>query len=199
MMLRRIAPAACSANRPKICRRPVYHFSTIALTQPDHIILFLLRKFLQNGQPANLFPCIISLFHPDLLPPSGQKVQKFYKCKKSSYKPLFTVYNCPYAVCHISLSVPDHRTLLRLFPYIPTFQSENHIPGTLKIPYVLLPAHAAFTMLQTNKLLFHFPSAVRAYLFAPAFLLYFRCFRFHSDHLLYFYTDAILPDLSPEL
>lgn len=32
---------------------------------------------------------------------SGQKVQKLLKRKKGSYKPLFTVYNCPHAVSGI--------------------------------------------------------------------------------------------------
>ena len=81
---------------------------------------------------------------------------------------LFPIFNLP---------VPDHRTLFRLFPYFPAFQSKDHIPGTLKISYILLPAHAAFTVLQADKLLFHLPAAVRAYLFAHAFPLHFWLIR----------------------
>ena len=63
-----------------------------------------------------------------------------------------------------NLLVLDYWTLFCLFSHFPAFQSKDHIPGTLKITHILFPAYVAFAVLQTDELLFHLPSAVRAYL-----------------------------------
>ena len=49
-------------------------------------------------------------------------------------------------------------------------QGENHIRRSFKKANVFFPAHAAFAMLQADKLLLHFPAAVRADLIALSHL-----------------------------
>ena len=61
-----------------------------------------------------------------------------------------------------SVFAPDHGNLFYLFAHRPPFQSKHHVAGALKKSDVLFPAHAAFTVLQADELLFHFPAADRA-------------------------------------
>ena len=65
-----------------------------------------------------------------------------------------------------SVFAPDHGTLFYLFPHSPPFQSKYHVAGALKKSDVLFPAYAAFTVLQADELLLHFPAADRADLVA---------------------------------
>lgn len=55
------------------------------------------------------------------------------------------------------LSVSDNRSLFSLCIFL---QCKNHIRVPLKKTGTLLPTYPAFAMLQANKLLFHFSSAV---------------------------------------
>ena len=48
------------------------------------------------------------------------------------------------------------------FSHCPPFQSKHHVAGALKKSDVLFPAYAAFTVLQADELLLHFPAADRA-------------------------------------
>ncbi len=59
-----------------------------------------------------------------------------------------------------SVPVADHRTLLDFLSDLPPFQGKYHVTGPLKKALALFPAHAAFAMLQANKLLLHFLAAV---------------------------------------
>lgn len=65
-----------------------------------------------------------------------------------------------------SVFAPDHGNLFYLFPHSPPFQSKHHVAGALKKSDVLFPAYAAFTVLQADELLLHFPAADRADLVA---------------------------------
>ena len=58
----------------------------------------------------------------------------------------------------------DDRHLFDLFANCDSFQGENHIRCSLKETNITLPTHAAFTMLQAGKLLFHLSAAVRTVL-----------------------------------
>ncbi len=69
------------------------------------------------------------------------------------------------------ITIADHRTLFDFLSDLPPLQSKHHIAGTFKEPFALHPAHTAFAMLQSNKLLFHFTSAVWADLVAVSLLL----------------------------
>ena len=93
--------------------------------------------------------------------------------------------------------------IAEIFPYFPPFQSENHIPGTLKISDVFFPAYSAFTVLQPDKLLFHLPSAVRAYFFAHALFLGFRLvcifFLFQQRFVAALFVFIKLLDFFPEV
>ena len=60
----------------------------------------------------------------------------------------------------------DNRMLFDFFSGLSALQCEHHIIRTLKEAPALLPAHAAFAVLQPDKLLFHFSTAVRTYLAA---------------------------------
>ena len=60
--------------------------------------------------------------------------------------------------------VANRRPLFRFAIYITALQAEHHIVGALKKADVTFPAHAALAMLQSNKLLLHFPTAARTYL-----------------------------------
>ena len=55
-------------------------------------------------------------------------------------------------------------------PDLPALQSKYHIRGAFKKALSLFPAHAAPAMLQADKLLLHFPAAVRTNLVAAALL-----------------------------
>jgi len=64
---------------------------------------------------------------------------------------------------------PYNRNLFRpyaVFTFLGNLalQGKDHIICSLKVAYILFPAHAAFTMLQSDKLLLHFVAAIRAYL-----------------------------------
>lgn len=72
----------------------------------------------------------------------------------------------PLLMVFCSVFAPDHGNLFYLFPHSPPFQSKHHVAGALKKSDVLFPAHAAFTVLQADELLFHFPAADRADLVA---------------------------------
>ena len=56
----------------------------------------------------------------------------------------------------------DSWNLFTLFPDCLPFQYKDHIRGAFKKSLVFFPAYAAFAMLQTDKLLFHFSAAVGA-------------------------------------
>ena len=58
--------------------------------------------------------------------------------------------------------VTDNGELFGFPVYGPALQAENHVGGTFKIAFILFPAYATFAMLQTDKLLFHFPAAAGA-------------------------------------
>ena len=58
---------------------------------------------------------------------------------------------------------PNYGNSFYLFALRPPFQSKHHV---VKKSDVLFPAHAAFTVLQADELLFHFPAADRADLVA---------------------------------
>lgn len=60
--------------------------------------------------------------------------------------------------------VVNRRPLFRFAIYITALQAEHHIVSAFKKADVTFPAHAALAMLQSNKLLLHFPAATRAYL-----------------------------------
>jgi hypothetical protein len=69
-------------------------------------------------------------------------------------------------VCAFSLPflLGTYDRLLFFLVAVPAlFQSEYHIAGTLEEASIPFPAYAAFTMLQADKLLFHFSAAVGAY------------------------------------
>ena len=57
------------------------------------------------------------------------------------------------------LFAADNRPLLEIAIYMATLQTENHIAGALEKANILLPAHAAFAVLQADKLLLHFAPA----------------------------------------
>lgn len=63
----------------------------------------------------------------------------------------------------IILSVPDNWFLFSLCIFL---QCKNHFRIPFKKAGILFPAYPTFTMLQTDKLLFHFSSAVRTYFIA---------------------------------
>ena len=75
----------------------------------------------------------------------------------------------------------------KLFDFVSDFlalQAENHIAGAFKKSGVLFPAHAAFAVLQADKLLFHFPATAGAgfvagsHKFIPTILLLVRIIAF---------------------
>ena len=61
----------------------------------------------------------------------------------------------------IILFVPDNRVLSAICIFL---QCKDHIGIPLKKAETFLPAYPTFAVLQTDKLLFHFSSAVWAYL-----------------------------------
>ncbi len=69
-----------------------------------------------------------------------------------------------------TLPVADHRALFDFLPNLPPLQSKHHIRGAFKKALAFFPAHAAPAMLQADKLLLHFPAAVRTNLVAAALL-----------------------------
>ena len=56
-----------------------------------------------------------------------------------------------------------HRDLLCFLPDLNTFKTKYHIGRSLKISLTFQPAHTTLAMLQSYKLLFHFPAAFGAY------------------------------------
>ena len=78
----------------------------------------------------------------------------------------------------------DNRKLFDFASGFPALQAENHIAGAFKKSGVLFPAHAAFAVLQADKLLFHFPATAGAgfvagsHKFIPTILLLVRIIAF---------------------
>ena len=75
--------------------------------------------------------------------------------KKAAYRsrPQCSLFFCVF---------PDYGNLFYVLANGNSFQCEYHIRCPLEESYILFPAHAAFAMLQTRKLLFHLPAAVGA-------------------------------------
>ena len=61
------------------------------------------------------------------------------------------------------ISVFYNRDLLCFLPDLNTIKTKYHIGCSLKISLTFQPAHSALAMLQSDKLLFHFPAAFGAY------------------------------------
>ena len=66
--------------------------------------------------------------------------------------------------------MPNDRHLLRFYAVLtflndPALQSKDHVGGTLKISRFLAPTHAAFAMLEADKLLFHCSTTVDTFSF----------------------------------
>ena len=59
--------------------------------------------------------------------------------------------------------VSYNRDLLCFLPDLNTFKTKYHIGRSLKISLTFQPAHSAFAMLQSYKLLSHFPATLRTY------------------------------------
>ena len=59
--------------------------------------------------------------------------------------------------------VSYNRELLCFLSDLNTFKTKYHIGRSLKIAITLQPAHSAFAMLQSYKLLSHFPATLRTY------------------------------------
>ena len=60
-------------------------------------------------------------------------------------------------ICFVSYD----RNLFYFFADRLPFQGKDHVWCSFKKAFILFPTHTAFTMLQTNKLLFHFPTTIR--------------------------------------